>query len=367
MKILLTGAHGFLGWHTRLRLHALTNHEVVPVGRGDCETLDALAQDCDAVIHLAGINRGEPHHVERGNLALAADLVKALEKSPSVGRVVFANTIRAGEATPYGRGKAGAAEALGAACARYGVSFVDVRLPNLFGEHARPNYNGFVATFIERVLDGDEPEVEDRAIGLLSGQGAAAAILESLTGDGGIRKPEPHPTSVGEVLRTLREFHDIYGPRGEFPDLSSDFRIDLFNAYRAASFARRQAIPLIPRADERGHFVETVRSRGGEGQTSFSTTAPGVTRGIHYHLHKIERFAVIQGKARISLRRLFHDEIFDIDVTGDEPVAVDMPVGWAHDITNTGEDLLLTQFWSHELFRPEAPDTYPEPVRQVDG
>ena len=120
---------------------------------------------------------------------------------------------------------------------------------------------------------------------------------------------------------------------------------------------------LVLKADARGHFVETVRCRGGEGQTSFSTTVSGVTRGIHYHLHKIERFAVIQGRARISLRRLFHDEIVDVHVTGDEPVAVDMPVGWAHDITNTGDDLLLTQFWSHELFRPYAPDTYPEPVR----
>lgn len=364
MKILLTGAHGFLGWHTRVRLQALTGHEVVPVGRDEWADLPALAHGCDTVVHLAGVNRGEAEDVEHGNTALARDLATALTGAPSVSRVVFANTIRAGEPTPYGRGKADASTLIAQACAERGTTYVDLRLPNLFGEHARANYNGFVATFVERVLDGDEPEVEDRPIALLSGQRAAAAILDALDGPGGVREPEGHPTSVGEVLSLLREFHASYEPRGEIPDLSSDFRIDLFNTYRTASFARRQAILLTPHADARGHFVETVRCRGGEGQTSFSTTVPGVTRGIHYHLHKIERFAVIQGRARISLRRLFHDEIVDVHVTGVEPVAVDMPVGWAHDITNTGDDLLLTQFWSHELFRSEAPDTYPEPVRR---
>ena len=125
---------------------------------------------------------------------------------------------------------------------------------------------------------------------------------------------------------------------------------------------RYYPIALTPHSDARGSFVETVRCRGGQGQSSFSTTVPGITRGDHYHLTKIERFAVIQGQARISLRKMFHDEVLDFDVTGDQPVAIDMPVGWVHNITNTGSDTLLTQFWSHELFRPEAPDTFPEPV-----
>ena len=153
MKILLTGAHGFLGWHTRVRLRALTDHEVVPVGRDEWADLPALAHGCDAVIHLAGVNRGEAEDVEHGNTALARDLTTALTATPSVSRVVFANTIRAGEPTPYGRGKADASALIAQACAERGTTYVDLRLPNLFGEHARANYNGFVATFVERVLD----------------------------------------------------------------------------------------------------------------------------------------------------------------------------------------------------------------------
>ena len=106
-----------------------------------------------------------------------------------------------------------------------------------------------------------------------------------------------------------------------------------------------------------------MRSRGGEGQSSVSTTVPGVTRGEHYHLAKIERFAVVQGQAIIALRRMFHNDVIEFQVNGDAPCAVDMPMGWAHNITNTGDDTLITQFWSHELFRPEAPDTFSHSVR----
>jgi len=166
-----------------------------------------------------------------------------------------------------------------------------------------------------------------------------------------------------EVWDLLQEFHASYVPVGEIPDLSTKFRIDLFNTYRAALFPEHYPIRLTPHSDPRGSFVETVRCRGGEGQTSFSTTVPGITRGEHYHLHKIERFAVISGSATMELRKMFSDEVLTFPATSDEPVAIDMPIGWVHNITNTGDEVLLTQFWSHELFRPDAPDTFPEPVR----
>jgi len=165
------------------------------------------------------------------------------------------------------------------------------------------------------------------------------------------------------VLSLLQEFRVSY-ETCEFPDLSTPFRVHLFNCYRAALFPSHYPIPLKPHSDARGTFVETVRSRGGEGQSSISTTAPGVTRGEHYHLEKIERFAVVSGQATIALRRMFTDEVVEFDVDGDRPAAVDMPVGWVHNITNTGDDVLITQFWSHELFRPDAPDTFPHPVQQ---
>ncbi|MBT9257617.1 NAD-dependent epimerase/dehydratase family protein [Phycicoccus sp. MAQZ13P-2] len=365
MKVVLTGAAGFLGWHTRLRAHALGEHDVVPVSRKTWSDLPSLVAGADAVIHVAGVNRGTDEEVEQGNIDLANDVASAVRAVNRPVRVVYANSIQDGNGTPYGTGKATAGSTLSSLRAQ-GHSVVDVRLPNIFGEHGRPRYNSFVATFVHAVAAGESPEVTDRPVELLHVQDAAQAMLDGLTTDS--ERLDPRGTRVGvqEVLDLLHEFEASYST-GEFPDLSTPFRIALFNTYRAAIFPQRYPITLTPHADARGTFVETVRSRGGEGQSSISTTVPGITRGEHYHLSKIERFAVVQGTATIALRRMFHDEVVEFAVSGDAPCAVDMPVGWAHNITNTGDDVLLTQFWSHELFRPDAPDTFPHPVIQEAG
>lgn len=362
MRVLLTGVNGFLGWHTRLRLSAQGEHVVVPVGRSNWSQLSNLLTDCDAVIHIAGVNRGEPEEVAQGNLDLATELGSALRSNPRSRRVVFANSIQAGNGTDYGQAKESAAQILQAAAESTESSFVDVRLPNLFGEHGRPKYNSFVATFIAATIAGETPQINDNEVSLLPAQNAAQALIDALTGPAGEVAPVAEPHSVREVWDMLQLFHGPYLARAELPDLSTPFAVALFNAYRSALFPGHYPLALTPHSDPRGTFVETVRVRGGQGQSSVSTTLPGITRGEHYHLTKIERFAVIGGSARISLRRMFFDEVIHFDVSGEQPVAIDMPTGWVHNITNTGNDTLLTQFWSHELFVPEAPDTYPEPV-----
>ena len=364
MRVVLTGAAGFLGWHTRLRLHALTAHEVVPVGRQEWPRLEELVQSADAVIHLAGVNRADTDdEVSGGNIALAEDLANAIAAAGGPVRVVYANSVQAGNGTPYGTGKQEAGRVLEQATTSAGGHFVDVALPNIFGEHGRPRYNSFVATFVHATVAGDDVTINDNEVGLLHVQDAAQSLLDGLATELSTLSPEPEPHGVREVWDLLQEFHATYVPTGEIPDLSSKFRIDLFNTYRAALFPEHYPIALVPHADARGAFVETVRCRGGEGQSSFSTTVPGITRGEHYHLSKIERFAVIRGTGTMELRKMFTDEVLTFEASGDAPVAIDMPVGWVHNITNTGDDVLFTQFWSHELFRPDAPDTFPEPVR----
>lgn len=364
MKIALTGAAGFLGWHTRLRLAALTDHEVVPVTRENWSDLDRIVADADAVIHLAGVNRAvNDHEVEQGNIRLGSEVAKAIAAAGHPLRVVMSGTIQVERDNAYGRGKLSAQRAIAEAATNAGGHFVDVCLPNLFGEHGRPAYNSFVATFVRDTIAGKLPRLNDGPVELVHVQDAAQTLIDALQCVDHRIRPEGILTGVVEVWELLQEFHRSYIPAGEIPDLSSKFRIDLFNTYRAGLFPDHYPIALVPHSDPRGSFVETVRCRGGEGQASFSTTVPGVTRGEHYHLAKVERFAVIQGKARISLRKMFTDDVIDFAVSGDQPVAVDMPVGWVHNITNTGADVLLTQFWSHELFRPEAPDTFAEPVR----
>ncbi|MGA8047495.1 MAG: NAD-dependent epimerase/dehydratase family protein [Dermatophilaceae bacterium] len=365
MRVLVTGAGGFLGWHTRLRLHS-QGHEIVAVDRRSWDDLSALVDGCEAVIHLAGVNRGTDDEVCGGNVRLAEDLVDTIRQSGSGPlRVVYANSIQAGNGTPYGSGKARGAEILGA-LADEGHHVCDVHLPNIFGEHGRPHYNSFVATFVHAVAGGDTPTVTDRQVELLHAQSAAQALIDGLTSEAAESLPHGVEVGVQAVLDLLHEFDNVYAA-GDFPDLSSQFRVDLFNTYRAALFPQRYPIRLVPHTDARGTFVETVRSRGGEGQSSMSTTAPGITRGEHYHLSKIERFAVVQGHATIALRRMFHDDVIEFNVKGEEPCAIDMPVGWAHNITNTGDDVLITQFWSHEIYRRDAPDTFPEAVAAMVG
>lgn len=360
MKVLLTGASGFLGWHTRLRLHSQSVHEISVVTRRTWGELVQRVADSDAVVHIAGVNRGTDDEVLDGNMALAEDVAAAIEIGGKPVRVVFANSVQHGNGTPYGTGKQLASERL-AKLRELGNVVVDVRLPNIFGEHGRPRYNSFVATFVDAVARGETPDVSDRNVELLHAQCAAQSLLDGLIADQNLIEPRGRTVSVQEVLYLLQDFHSAYSA-GEFPDLSSPFRIRLFNCYRASLFPQKYPMPLVPHTDVRGTFVETVRSRAGESQSSISTTVPGVTRGDHYHLEKVERFAVVLGSATIALRRMFTDNIVTFDVTGAEPSAIDMPMGWTHKITNTGDDLLVTQFWSHELFRPFKPDTFLEPV-----
>ncbi|MBA2954888.1 capsule biosynthesis protein CapF [Nocardioides sp. MAH-18] len=366
MRIVVTGADGFLGWHTRCRLHATTDHEVVPVGRAEWADLTALVAGADAVLHLAGINRAPDDELVAGNRGLAEDVAAAIAAAPRPLRLAFANSTQVGNGTAYADGKEQAAAVLRAAAERTGSSFVDVLLPNLFGEHGRPGYNSFVASFVDATVAGASPSISDRTIGLLHVQRAAAAMIaaieETAPGTVGQVSPEPVATSVQQVWDTLQRFHTTYATTGDVPDLSGPLDTDLFNTYRAALFPAGYPIALAPRADQRGRLVETVRSHGAGGQTFVSTTVPGVTRGEHYHLHKIERFVVLSGRATIALRRLFTREVVELEVTGDEPVLVDMPTMWVHNITNTGDTELLTVFWTDTLFDADNPDTHPVPV-----
>lgn len=361
MKIVLTGAHGFLGWHTRVRLHALTDHDVVPVGRENFDDLPDLCWDADAVIHIAGINRGTDTEVESGNARLAELVGEAVASAGGSPRIIFTNSIQVGNGTPYGNGKLAASRILAELTERVGADFVDVRLPNIFGEHGRPQYNSFVATFVDAVVKGIKPQIADREVELLHVQRAAQCLIDALTTPLARLDPQGESSTVRGVYETLESFGQTY-ENGDIPPLLSQFDVDLFNTLRAALFPEHYPIALTVHADDRGRLIETVRAHGGQGQTFVSTTRRGITRGDHFHLRKVERFVVLAGQARISLRKALTDEIVSFDITGDQPAIIDMPTLWVHNITNTGDTELVTLFWTDTLFDPSDPDTYWEPV-----
>ncbi|MEU5933199.1 NAD-dependent epimerase/dehydratase family protein [Micromonospora sp. NPDC047187] len=362
LRLAVTGAGGFLGWHVRVLLRALGWPEPVVVTRSDLADPDLVAAKVDGVdrvLHLAGVNRGEPADVAAGNVLLAAQLAEGLKHcaNPPT-RVVYANSVQAGNGTAYGDAKATAARVL----ADTGVDLDDVSLPNLYGEHGRPHYNSAVATFCRVLAEGGRPEVHaDRELSLVHVTDAAARLIGVPAG--GSWDPAMPPLRIGVqgLAHRLTEIAATYRT-GDIPHLLKRHDVRLFNTYRSHCFPAHYPLALPRRADARGELVETVKAHGGAGQTFCSTTLPGITRGEHFHLAKVERFVVLRGSAEISLRRVGDTEVLRFPVSGDEPVLVDMPTMWAHKLVNTGPDELVTMFWTNEIFDPDRPDTWPEAV-----
>ena len=366
MRVAITGAMGFLGWHTACRLRSTRSVEPIRLGRAGFADggLPGAVAEADVILHLAGVNRAaSDREVEEGNLRLAETLAGAVRSAARPVHVVYANSVQAKVDNAYGRGKARAAEILTSAVADVGGSFTDVLLPNLFGEHGRPGYNSFVATFCHEVAAGRTPAVhQDREIPLLHAQGAAEALISAgERGTEGVVEPSGELHGISEVAERLAGFKSLYDG-GEIPPLQDRFSVDLFNTYRSATFP--DAFPLAPTVhrDARGGLFEAVRSHGGTGQVFVSTTVPGAVRGDHYHLHKIERFFVVRGEAEIALRRLYGEEVVRFRVSGESPAFVDMPTMWVHNIRNVGDSELVTLFWADQLLDRGSPDQYPERV-----
>lgn len=370
-RIVITGATGLLGWHSHARLHAANcaarfkgeaaPYEIVALNRAafnDPECLRAAVSGADAILHFAGINRGSEDEVETGNQAIAERLTRACRKTRSAPHIVYANSTHARNDTPYGRGKRRAGELLSNAV----PAFTDVMLPHIFGEGARPFYNNVTATLIHQILADEVPSVDpDGKVQLLhAGAAVQMAINAVENATMGEIVPESRPMAVSTLLARLKDLHDLY-VANIFPDLSDPFDCSLFNCYRAATYPDGWPRPLRLNKDERGTLFESVKGGGG-GQTFMSTTKPGVTRGDHFHLAKVERFLVIKGEAVIRIRKVLTNDVWEYRVSGEIPAPVDMPVLHTHSIENVGSDDLLTLFWTNDLFNPKAPDTYADKV-----
>jgi UDP-2-acetamido-2,6-beta-L-arabino-hexul-4-ose reductase len=318
---------------------------------------------CDAVIHLAGVNRAPKEDLLNENMSLATKLTHALDRASAQPVIIFANSIQAGNPSPFGQTKQAAADHLAAWGRKTGARVADVRLPNLFGEHGKPYYNSVVATFCYELAHGGAPTVaDDREIPLLHVQDAVDQLLELVeTRASGVFRPEGSPTLVSDLMKKLAGFHNLY-TTGQIPNISTRLDRALFNTYRSFAFPDHYPIRPPLRSDARGELFECLQSYGGQSLVFCSSSRPGVTRGEHFHLRKVERFLVLRGDGVIALRRMFDQAILRFPVSGGSPAIIDMPTMWTHSITNVGTDDLLTLFWADEMLNPQHPDTYPEPV-----
>lgn len=370
-KIVVTGAGGLIGWHAHARLHAQNcaarfkrlpePHGIMALNHAcfdDDGALRSAVEGADAILHFAGVNRAPNDEVEAANPAIARRLIEACRDVGASPHIVYANSTHAVSDTPYGRSKRIAAEVL-----RSGVSrFTNLVLPHIFGECARPFYNNVTATLIAKLMSGETPEVNpDGQVHLLhAGVAAQLAIDVVDTGQTSLLQPKPRTISVPELMTKLQSFHDL-SQTNTYPDLRDPFEVALFNSYRAASYPDGWPRTLKLNSDVRGTLFEAVKGGGG-GQCFLSTTEPGVTRGDHFHLSKIERFLVVQGQAVIRIRKVLSDKVWSYPVDGAVPAAIDMPTLHTHSIENVGKEPLLTLFWTHDLFDPQNTDTYADRV-----
>jgi len=368
VKIGITGSDGLIGWHLRAYLRVIRDDEVRLANRttfAEPARIGAFVTDLDAIIHFAGVNRGEELEVEAANVALARELAAACERKGSRPFLVFANSTQEGQDTGYGRGKRAAAEILQAWATRSGARFTNLILPHVFGEFGRPFHNSVVSTFCHQLSRGETPQIiADGRLELLHAQDVAVQCLDVIREDrrGQIRLTGS-PLIVSELLARLTKMRDSYGSH-ILPPLDSPLDVRLFNTLRSYLFPAHYPVDVTLRTDTRGTLFEVIKSSGG-GQVFMSTTHPGITRGNHFHTRKVERFLVAGGDAEICLRKLFSDRITRFKVSGAKPCYVDIPTFHAHNITNVGESELVTLFWANEIFDPTDPDTYAEPVENT--
>lgn len=371
MKIAVTGARGLIGWHASGRLHAQIcaarfrgeppPHELVQIDHAtfadDMKLADALA-GVDAILHFAGVNRGEEAAVERANPDIARALVRGCKAAGSTPHIVYANSTHAANDTPYGRSKRIAGEVLAA----FAPAYTNLVLPHIFGECARPNYNNVTATLIDKLWCGETPNINaDGRVQLLhAGVAAQVAIDAVLEKRSGVLTPAGRQMTVADLYAKLQRFHSLY-TANIFPDLSDPFDLALFNSYRTGGYPAHYPRILKVNADPRGVLFESAKG-GNAAQSFLSTTLPGQKRGDHFHLDLVERFLVVRGEALIRIRRVLTDEVQEFVVSGDRPVAIDMPPLHTHNIENRGEGEVITFFWSHHLFDPANPDTFADPV-----
>jgi len=366
LTIGITGSSGQLGKHCSAKLGYHYNYKVVPIDRttfSDAKALSNILKQVDVVLHLAGVNRGNDEVVISGNLEIAEHLINACKATAVSPHIIYASSIQINTDSVYGQVKRKVGDQIEAHCKSMDGLYTSLVLPNLFGELSRPYYNNFIGTFCDQLVEGKSLTIHnDSKVSLLHyGQVADLVdqVIKSKT-QGEVTIENSEQSSVKTVADKLQAFYASYS-KGLVPDLRNSFDLRLFNTLRTRMFATHFPMKLVRHADVRGSFFECVRAEN-PGQTSFSTTVPGITRGDHFHFDKVERFIVLSGRARIRVRNIFNSKVLEYDVTGDDPCFIDMPPLHTHNITNTGDSELLTLFWSHDFFDPKRTDTYSEAV-----
>lgn len=369
MRIAITGADGFIGRNLAVKLGEMKDYEVVPITRDTPrgELVDRLV-GVDIVFHLAGVNRSaDLAEFATGNAGFTAELCDALSTQRIPPRIVLSSTTQAVLDNHYGISKRDAEHIVNAYGVRTGAKVYVFRLTNVFGKWSRPNYNSAVATFCHNVSRGlpiniNDPDAPLRLAYIDDVVDTFITLANDAAAPGGNCEVAPvYESTVGAVADLIRSFpasrvNLITPPVGT--GLARALHATYLSFLEPAAFTYK--VPI--HTDPRGSFVEMLKTDD-SGQVSYFTAYPGITRGEHYHHTKTEKFLVIKGTALFGFRQIVTGEMFECIARGGEATIVESIPGWAHDVTNVGDDELVVMLWANEIFDRARPDTIATKVK----
>ena len=399
MKILITGARGFVGQnllaalneikvgHDRREDHVFCNNpSELTLYSYDIdnmpEELDAWCADCDFVFNLAGVNRPEnPADFMAGNFGFASALLDTLKKHGNTCPVMLSSSIQASltgryAGSPYGESKKAGEELFFAYGKETGADVLVYRFQNVFGKWCRPNYNSAIATFCHNTANGLPIQVNDPSVEMdvIYIDDVVEEMIQALRGKanrdemGYCSVPVHHETTLGVIADTILSFPGMR-KNLEVPELEDPLTKKLYSTYLSYLPAEKFIYDLNMNQDDRGSFTEIIRTAD-RGQFSVNISKPGVTKGNHWHHTKNEKFVVVKGEGLIQLRRIGKQPdgsnypMEEFRVTGEHIQVVEMIPGYTHNIINLSDtEDLVTFMWANEPFDSARPDTFAEKVQ----
>ena len=365
--ICITGQNGFVGSHLYNTLKLFEEKYIIKEFKNeffnDSNVLDKIISECDTIIHLAALNRHiDDKVIYETNIDLSKRLIDSLVRLNSNAQIIMSSSIQEDSNNYYGKSKKDSRNMFIELSKKKSNNFVGLVIQNVFGPFCSPNYNSFISTFCNKLINENTPKIiEDKTVSLIYVEDLVEIIIDQINNNHNNHEftiDNLHNYKVSKILNKLTNFKLSYIDCGIIPNLDNDFDLNLFNTFRSyIDYNKFFPVNYKLNSDKRGNFVEIGRFESG-GQISFSTTKKGIVRGNHFHRRKIERFSVIKGKALIQIRKIGTNEIIEFILDGNNPSYVDIPIWYTHNIKNIGNEDLFTNFWINESYNEKDPDTY---------
>ena len=368
MKILVTGANGFIGKNLTCHLKE-KGYEVLPYDKESSRNdLKTYIKEADFIVHLAGINRPiKEEEFLDGNVNFTKALLDELHASGKKIPLFFSSSTQAEKDNPYGRSKKMAEDQIFAYGKENDNPVYVYRLYNVYGKWCRPNYNSVIATWCYNITHGLPIEINENApaIDFVYIDDICDEVLNLIEGDKKGKKeicyiPVHDKKTLKEIASLLYSYKESR-VKHEVPRIDTPFNAKLYATYLSYYEGNECLYKLDSHADTRGSFTEILRSQG-DGQFSVNIINPGITKGNHYHHSKNEKFLVVSGTCKTCLRKIDSSEILSFETSGDSLIVIDILPGYTHSITNIGKEKAVVFMWASEPFNPDKPDTVFLPV-----